>query len=208
MKHLEIEKGKKFLGITLNLGTVKLSLHLRAKPTYPTLGITSRVPHTPYHVIFADYDNILRSIVLQDLKWAIENYHLTPFYVFSTRETYYPDALPEEQYIGNYHAISLTKVTFQEAYEILSQLHVEPNYLKTVLASEYKAWVLRVVPKANLPAPRLITVVMGNKLNIDREISNAHLQFLLKYYQVPIIPYYNPDGSQEVEIVSYVTAKD
>jgi len=208
MKPLEIEKGKKFLGITLNLGTARLSLHLRAKPTYPTLGILSRVPNTPYHVIFADYDNILRSVVIQDLKWAIENYHLTPFYLFATRETYYPQALPEEQYVGNYHAICLTKVTFHEAYEILSKLHIEPNYLKAVLASEYKAWVLRVIPKANLPSPRLIAVILGDKPNLDREISNAHLQFLLKYYKVPTIPYHKPDSSQEIEVVSYTTAKD
>ena len=204
------DKGRRHLTIGIGNRSFRLEFNVQANPRFPTLGILSRIPDDFHHVVFIDYDTIIRSQVEKELEIFTEKYQLTPFYLFTSREEENKGGLEEERWIGNYHAISLTKVTFRKLYQIIQESHSEVNWKRVPIYSIYKAWVLRVTEKANLPKPRFLKMIPSNpeKWNLKPEISKAHLSFLkANYPEIPDIPYQNVDNSNKITLVSYVTAK-
>jgi len=207
-----IDKGRRHLTIGIKNESFKMEFNIQANPRFPTIGMLSRIPNDFHHVVFIDYDNIIRCYVEKELELLAEKYQLTPFYLFASREEENKGGLPEEQWIGNYHAISLTKVTFRKLYNIILDSHSEINWKSVPRYSIYKAWVLRVTGKAgtDIPKPKFIKVIPENsqKWNLEPEISRAFLIFLKNNYpEIPEIPYKHIDNSNQITLVSYVTAK-
>lgn len=184
----------------LDLRKILIDLEIIRKPYIRCVGIGSMVDDGGFpikHVLFLDYDNIDRKLLEMELERCAKKYRLTPFYLFATRE--YDGA-------GNYHAISLTKLSMKEAYEIMSQCHVDPDFCRVPKVMRYRFWVLRIMDKDGKTKPKFLKIVPEKDWILDREISSAHLKFLKFYYDVPDIPYKVLDNSKGVFMTTYMTA--
>jgi hypothetical protein len=196
-----VEINREGIGITLNLPGWLMKFGVFRKPYKSSVGICSIVDDGKFplkHVLFVDYDNIQRDFAEKELMRVYENMGLTPFYFFTTWE---------KEGRGNYHAISLTKMTFHEVYDVLSKMHVDPDFALVPLKLPYRSWILRVIGKGNKGAPRFLKMIPEKDWNLEKEVSRAHLNFLEKHYGVPHIDYKNVDDSELVFISTYLTAR-
>lgn len=155
-------------------------------------------------VIFMDFDNTLFRLVETELKYLIDKYNLTPFYIFTTEEQKDNNG----EIYGNYIAICLTKKTFREVIYIQNESHCDQAFKKIPTLYRFKTWCLRIGEKGKKEAPRFKCVVgdMGRPYN--QEISNGHLSVLQSLYNLPDVNYLNKDHNSIRNIVfdEYVTA--
>lgn len=185
----------------LNLFGNIISISFMKKPYMDTAGITSRCIDCQ-HVLFADYDNIERWIVEDELKLVQHYYKTTPFYFLTTKEE---TSEVSGNLVGNYHAICITKFPVQKVSEIQDRMHLDWKYKGAFRVSRYKSWVLREFPKGSRPAPTYLGIV-GDLVNLDNPTSTAHLNVLKALYPaLDEIPYTNMDGLTETFITTYKT---
>ena len=147
------------------------------------------------HILFLDYDNIDKKIVMKELRQLQHDYLLTPFYLFTTKE---------KNGIGNYHAICLTKLNPSEVIHIQQQSHCDSNYITMPIRNKYRTWVLRCFSKGKRESPKYIGLV-GDIDYLDNEISEAHLNFLRTVYNVDKVPYEDLDGLRTIQGEEYKT---
>lgn len=190
-------------------------LHVKM-PEIPTFGIGNIADATPNlarfpHVPFIDYDTINEWIVDEELEWLTKEYPITPFYLLYTKRNYFKEGSRYEAYWGNYHAVSLTKITFAEEQKLIEKTHSDYNYKRLPQYIRYKMRVLRVLKKKAKPAPRFLHMIPKDpkKWNLEPEVSNMHLQMLKRWYNVPDIPYKNIDKSSidDIFVTPYRTGK-
>lgn len=154
-------------------------------------------------VIFVDYDDILWRLVDSELKYIQEKYNLTPFYIFKTKE-----GLDENgELYGNYLCVCLTKKKFNEAYEILSELHCDNSYKIVPTSYRFKTWVLRLTGKGKKKAPQFKCIVGDINKSYEQEVSQAHLETMgAVYKEIPKIKYNQLDGNHKIYLTEYKTA--
>lgn len=174
------------------------SVYIFKKPQ-DAIGIASTTEDNK-EVLFMDYDNCTKALVIKDYEILQKEYMLPPGLLFSTKEE---DVHGEKA--GNYHIISLCKMRPNQVYEILSRSHVDAAYTSMALRRTYRNWVLRISPKKHKTRPKFLGLVGEMKNFGDYEISNAHLQFLKKIYSIPEIPFTNIDKSTKILIQEYET---
>mgnify|MGYP001612977110 CR=1 FL=1 len=146
------------------------------------------------YVLFIDYDNVSKEIVMEDTERLIREYNLPSFYLFTTKE---------KNNIGNYHLINLMKLNYEEIIEILSKCRCDNNYKSMNLRNVYKSWVLRISIKDKRSNPKFLKAIPS--IFEGTEISKAHLDFLNKIYKLPKYKYTNLDGGSMVKIHQYET---
>jgi len=165
-----------------------------------TAGITSRCMDLQ-HVIFLDYDNIEKWLIVDELKLLQHYYLLTPFYLFTTKEEI--SKVSGNQF-GNYHAICITKLPIHMVAEIQDKTHIDWKYKGMLRVSRYKSWVLRAAPKGDKPKPTYLGLV-GDLVNLNNMVSEAHLNLLKTLYDIDYVPYANLDGQTDTYITTYKT---
>lgn len=173
------------------------------RPWAEAQGITSRCQDLK-HVVFLDYDKREYWLVKADLEILQHRFHLTPFYVFKSRESVSTDSGEE---FGNYHCISLTKVPPSTLDDILRESSCDFTYKNAFKTSRYFSLVLRTSEKALVRKPQFKEIITNGTNNLKKEISLAHFNYLhTEYPSIPVIPYQNPDTSTNVFITNYKTA--
>lgn len=140
--------------------------------------------------------------MIDELKLLQHYYKLTPFYLFTTKEE---ESEVSGNIVGNYHAICITKFPIQKISEMQDKTHIDWRYKKMCSISRYKSWVLRAVEKAEREKPKYLGIV-GERINLDNEISEAHLKILKQIYDIDEIDYTNLDGLKETILTSYRTS--
>ncbi len=154
-------------------------------------------------VIFVDYDDILFRLVKEELKYVMQKYNLSPFYIFKTFETLDPNG---EEY-GCYIAVSLTKKKFREVISILDELHCDQSYKLVPQSYRFKTWVLRLGNKGTKKPPEFKGLVGDLSKIYHQDVSQAHLEVLQKVYpSIPKVKYKNLDGNHKLYLTEYKTA--
>jgi hypothetical protein len=149
------------------------------------------------HVILIDYDSVPRWLVLQDYKMIQEEYNLPPGYLFKTREK-----IENGDLIGSYHVVCLQKFYPKQVYEILSKTHADTSFMSMPIRKPHRNWVLRISTKKGKQRPKFIKVI-GDMINLDKEISKPHLIFLNKIYKLPKIEFTNIDKNSKCFFQNY-----
>lgn len=177
-------------------------------PFMPVKGWCSRVVDDngkTSEVLFIDYDNTLYRIVEDELKYLMEEYNLSPFYVFISKEA--KDSNGE--IYGNYMAVCLTKNTFRQVIQMQNELHCDQAYKRIALVYRFKTWVLRLGPKGKKGKPIFKEIIGDTKKTHAQDVSNAHLEALNAIYpEIPKIKYKNLDNNsiKNLFVSEYKTA--
>lgn len=212
---LDVNKTEVGTKIFADVGNKRIGFMVMKAPDIATVGmgniIDKKTPNLARfpHCLFIDYDNIWEYFVREELKWLTEEYPITPFYLFYTKRNTNKEGSKYEKYSGNYSAISLTKMTFKKAYDILQTTHSDFNYKRVPHFIKYKFWVLRMIAKKDRPAPKFLCMIPEDpkKWNLEPEVSRVHLKLLEKWYGIPKVDYHNIDDSTETFLTPYLTGK-
>lgn len=190
------------------------------KLTYSVLANCQQLPHMPVkgwcsrvvdktgkvsEVLFLDYDNILYRIVEDELKYLMEEYNLSPFYVFISKESKDRNG---ETY-GNYMAVCLKKNTFRQVIQMQNELHCDQAYKRIALVYRFKTWVLRLGPKGKKGKPIFKEIIGNLDKSYSQNVSNSHLEALQALYpNIPKIKYTNLDNNtiKDLFVSEYKTA--
>lgn len=203
------ELGKEYESYS-NINNLNYSLltNFQKLPYMKVKGWCSRVVdknHKVSEVIFLDYDNILYRIMEDELKYLIEEYNLSPFYIFTSEES----KDENEELYGNYMAICLTKKTFREVIQLQNELHCDAAYKKIPLIYRFKTWVLRLGNKGKKGSPEFKCIIGDIEKKYAQDVSQAHLGALQEIYpNIPKINYSNLDGNKinNLFMTEYLTA--
>lgn len=149
------------------------------------------------HVIFIDWDNTPKWLVQQDFSRLQKEYKLPPGYLFTTKEK-----KENGETFGSYHIICLAKFYPAEVYEIICKTHSDVNFMSMPLRNKYRNWILRISDKRRKERPRFLEIT-GKNINLNKEISLAHLIFLTKIYKLPKINYKNTDKIKSIFLQEY-----
>lgn len=187
-----------------------ISTHFQKMPYVKVGGICSRVIEDSgeiLEVVFLDVDNKLRWILESECKFLMNEYNLSPFYIWTTNEQI--DEKSGKPY-GNYHAISVTKCPYKQIFEMQSKVHtLDPAYSVIPKIFKYGTWVLRQSNKKNRAKPKFVGIVGDISKKYAQDCSNAHLQFIQGVYpEIPKIKYTNLDkhGVDRLFLTEYKTA--
>lgn len=187
-----------------------ISSHFQKVPHVKVGGICSRVIEDSgeiLEVLFLDADNQMRFLFESECKFLMNEYNLSPFYIFSTFEDI--DKLSNKPF-GNYHAISITKSSYKKVLEMQSKVHsLDPAYSVIPKIFKWKTWVLRSTNKKDRPKPRFIGLIGDANQPYDQNCSNAHRLFIEGVYpEVPKLNYTNLDkyGVEHVFLTEYKTS--
>lgn len=141
------------------------------------------------HIILLDYDNVCKWIVEDDIKKIMNKFYLSPAYIFTTKEKEL-DGEP----IGNYHVVFLDKKYPSEIVKIQGETHCDNAYKTMPLRNPYRSWVIRTSNKGKRKRPSFVEAIESE--NLYNDISEAHLNLLIKLYNIPKFKYTNLDGSK------------
>lgn len=196
----------------LDISGYRIGFMVAKLPSVPTVGVGSlcKGDNARFeHVVFIDYDNILEWIVEEELNWIVNQYKLSNFYLFYTERNIDEKSSSHiDRISGNYHAVSLTKLTFSKINEIIRNTHSDYNYKLMPNYVKYKFWVLRFVGKENKSAPKFLKIIPDYPVNMNNRISKAHKEFFeCMYPDLPRLPYTNLDDSEGVFITPYLTSR-
>lgn len=187
-----------------------ISSHFQLLPHIRVGGIGSRVIEDSgeiLEVLFLDIDNKLRWIFESECKFLMNEYNLSPFYIWTTDEKM--DPLSGKPY-GNYHAISITKCSYKKILEMQSKVHtLDPAYSVIPKIFKYGTWVLRQSNKNTRPKPKFVEIIGDVNKEYNQNCSRAHLEFIEGIYpEIPKIKYTNLDkfGVDRLFLTEYSTA--
>lgn len=168
------------------------SLHIFGKPTI-CKGFSSKT-EDGYHILLGDYDNTDKSVVLEDVEFLQRELGLPPAYLFQTKE-------------DGFHVIFLSKHTVGEIYELMKNLHIDPNFHDSPRRTKYRSWVLRIGIKGKRKRPKFLGILDIKRTPIsDFPISTAHRELLSKLYGIKH-PNYGKleDGLKKIKLQEYQT---
>jgi len=177
---------------------IDFRLSFKVKKTEQTKGISS-VTDDFSHILMADFDYISKNYLIGWLKYIQKKEKLTPFYLFTTKEE-----MQNGECVGNYHAQCLTKRPKSEVSSILKDSPCDKAYASMWKRNKRRVWVLRVIGKGDRDAPKYLGII-GEHINLNNPVSEAHLKFLELAYGVDFIDYTNLDGLKTIEGHSYET---
>lgn len=187
-----------------------VSSHFQKLPQVAVGGICSRVIEDSgeiLEVLFIDVDNQMRFILESECKFLMNEYNLSPFYLWTTSEKL--DPISNKPY-GNYHAISITKSSYKKIFEMQSKVHtLDPAYSVIPKIFKWKTWVLRATNKKNRSKPKFIKVIGDLEKEYNQNCSNAHRLFIEGVYpEVPKVKYTNLDNHEidKLFLTEYKTA--
>ena len=181
-----IDKNKNYISITI-----------MKKPAL-VIGYSNATQYGDY-IVTLDYDDVSKDIVLEDAQFIQKNFKLTPFYLFTTKQK-----RKNNNTIGNYHLISLSKVDYNTFQDILNVSRCDNKYKTMNRRNPFRSWVIRLSDKGKRHKPEFLNIV-GEKNNLNVSISKAHLILLKKAYKLPQINYKNLDGGKIVKFHTYET---
>lgn len=193
---LELKRGKNYLNLGLAIDfpfskSFRFSTTFYDTPSAYSLGYNNRCADGKY-VIFADYDDLALNEVIAEVQFLQEKFELSDFYIFK---------LDRE---NSWHAVCLDKVTLAECWEILHVSSCDGAFVNSVKNLNTRKWVLRIDKKGSRGAPKWHLTIQS-RFN-SKQKSNAHAEFLKKYWQVPIKKEGKYDTSKEIGIIRYNTA--
>lgn len=123
-----------------------MKIQLMQKLDARTIGVSSRIPNTPLHITFLDYDNIVDERLKEELEFLQSEFSIGNFYVLETR--------------GNgRHAVCLDALRFRDVKESVDFTSCDPMFKKAPSINEYRCWVLRYAKKGNRDAPKYLYTV-------------------------------------------------
>ena len=153
-------------------------------------------------VLCVDYDEIYKKLVLDDFARVQKKYSLPQAYLFSSKKE---RKTKQKEKIGNYHLVCLCTLKMKQVYDILCEMRCDYNYTSQPRRNPYKNWVLRLSPKGSRGRPKFLEII-GKKINLNKEVSSAHLSLLSKLYpEIPKINYLKKDKGVKVRIQEYET---
>lgn len=200
---LEVKGNKLVLNATLKKGQT-YTLTESAKGTFLSIynkpkwacGVSSMCADGK-HVLFLDYDNVSKQVVLTDIL-TLSVHCRQPFYLFSTRQEKVGDDT-----VGNYHVICLEKQASGRVLELMRLTHCDSNYVTMPLRNAFRSWVLRTSKKGSRDSPKFLMVT---NLVSPSEVSTAHMRLLHQLYpSIPKLQYPNQDKSRKVYLNAYET---
>lgn len=200
----DLEKlGKKYEnGSSVKNLTYTFAIHGVKNPHMPTGGWSNRCEDFKF-VIFLDFDNTLFWQVKTQLELLMEEFDLSPFYVFETESKI--DANGEEY--GGYNAVCLTRKTFREVIEIQNQTTCDIAHKMLPAYYRFHSSILRNKAKGKKGRPKFKCIIGDLNKEYDQSISTAHLEFLDELGEnIPKIKYTNPDGYKTLWLSDYKTA--
>jgi len=152
------------------------------------------------HVLFIDFDDVPKWLVLEDYKRIQKNYSLPSAYLFTTKEED-----EDGELFGNYHIICLKKASQKRIYEIISNTHADINFMSMPLRRKWRNWTLRISTKTKRDRPKFVSLI-GEDINNEVETSSAHKEFLSKIYNKIKHPNYtNLDSNKKIYLQKYET---
>lgn len=161
-------------------------------------GFSSRTEDNK-EIICLDYDSVFYGVVLEDIEYLQKHYDLPSAYIFTTGER---EEFGEK--IGSYHVIILSKHSPKEVYEILSNTHIDKNYITSPLRNKYRSYILRLSSKNKKKRPKFLKLIEWN--NNYYEISSAHKILLSKFYKNIKHPLYkHEDMLKTIKFQKYET---
>lgn len=154
-------------------------------------------------VLFLDYDDIRYNFMESELKWLINQFNLTPFYILSSFENKNKNGVV----YGNYLAICIQKFDYQDIIALQKPLSIDYQYKQVARSNYYKSWCLRLGEKGEKKRPQFKCVIGDLNKKYSQEVSNSHLQMLKALYKIPDIKYSNLDNGtlKTIRITEYVT---
>lgn len=164
--------------------------HIFSTPDLETEGIASNIPHTPFHVLFMDYDYVDLGFLQQELEALIELFEIGNCYIIQTRE-------------NAFHVECLDYLTAKEIVEIGEMSNEDRAYIRGPLFNKHRGWVHRTEAKGDQEAPEFVEVV-ESPYEGERLQSSFHAELLKSRFGLEIKLSY-PDGLNEGLEDSYLT---
>jgi hypothetical protein len=192
---MQIKILKKILNHTIGIHVVK-------HPELEGIGITNESDDS-YYTPFFDWDGVDIKVVYRDLTHVARVFNLCRFAILCSSEEDF-----EGRRIGNYHAMGIDKMIWQDHRDMLR--HTRCDRLYRWPPTSLRTWVLRVSAKVDLnkeefkKMPKLIDLICFNK-NCKKDHSNAHIQFLRKHYKAKIPNNIKTDKYKDLEYCEYKT---
>ena len=154
-------------------------------------GVSSRIPGTPLHITFLDFDNIDDERLKEELVFLQNEFELGNFYVLQTRN-------------DGRHAVCIDALRFKDILEIVRFSSCDLMFKKAPRINEFRCWILRYAKKGNRDAPKYLYTVESPYEGKNLQ-SRGHAKYLLKFGLE--IDLKNPIGTEEIEIQDYNTGK-
>lgn len=151
------------------------------------------------HILLMDYDNCAYWFLKEELNLFIQKYKLTNVYIFVSNEETINNEL-----IGNYHIVCLKKYSTSDISTILSGSHCDYAFQTMPLRKPFKCWVLRLSGKGSRTSPKFKECLISSFNN--EQISTAHYELLIKFFDIPKFEYKNQDNFSEIFLHNYQTA--
>jgi len=192
----ELKRGKNYLNLGVAIDfpfskSFRFSTTFYDTPSAYTLGYNNRCADGSY-VIFCDYDDLALNEIVAELQFIQEKFALSDFYIFK---------LDRE---NSWHAVCLDKVTLAQCWEILHVTSCDGAFVNSVKNLNTRKWVLRIDKKGGRNAPKFELTIHSPFQSKTK--SNAHAEFLKRYWGVPIEKTGKFDSAKEIGIIRYNTA--
>lgn len=146
------------------------------------------------HVKFADYDEKDRfslDEIKAELKRVQQESFLSHWFVFQR---------PGKK---SFHAINPSLHDLSKTYEIIKKLSVDAAFMNAPKFYQGRQWILGVTEKGERPQMVLKAIV---KSDCEKGlVSNAHINFLEKFYKVPKLQYGKYDRYKTLPLIRYKT---
>ncbi len=157
-----------------------------------TDGIASNIVHTPFHVLFMDYDYIDLGFLRDELEALIEIFSLGNCYIIQTRE-------------NAFHVQCLDYFTAREIVDIVGMSNEDRAYIRGPLFNKHRGWVHRTEAKGDQEAPVFVEVI-ESPYEGERLQSSFHAEKLKSRFGLEI-ELSQPDGLNEGIEDSYLTTQ-
>lgn len=152
-----------------------------------------------YSVLFIDYDNIYKDLVLEDYRILQEEFYIPQAYLFTTKQEKDVGGLN-----GNYHVICLAKMNYNDIHKVLTRTRCDSAYTSMPLRNRYRNWILRISTKEYKKRPKFIGIIGNEIFNGNLVCSSPHKKFLQKAYKNIKHPEYkNFDDCKKVFLQEY-----
>lgn len=169
---------------------INLTIYKTYRTTW-TLGIRGSVPSSSRMVLFLDYDEHLLEFIIPEVKYLIQKYHLSSFYI-----------LKSSQRPNGFHVVCIDELTYREHMKIINETSCDEYYRSMPIRTDHHSWVLRILKKAGSPSPKLIKIIKS-PFN-TRKKSLAHYLYLKHQHGVMKRPK-NLDKNKILYTIQYGT---
>lgn len=150
-----------------------------------TLGVSSRTLDGR-HVLMMDWDSVMEEDAVRACECISTKEGCGPFLFFTS---FIKSVGGDLRRFGNFQAYCLAKFSFDDVVRLQTIAKCDPKFIEIPQKSKFHCWVLRFSGKpasSNKGEPvkdsPVFTRVISPNSGLGREISGAHLHFLLSAY--------------------------